>query len=95
MRKLLVKINIFNTILILILCGIMIVKLDCFTRETVTINLLKKEIEKISKENQKLEEEVLTAGSISNLDQFLEKSDLVKAEKIQFIQIFEGGMVVK
>jgi hypothetical protein len=56
---------------------------------------MKREIVEISKENQKLEDEALSVNSIFNLDQFLEKSSFVKAEKMKFIQILEGGVVVK
>jgi hypothetical protein len=55
---------------------------------------MKKEIIEISKENQKLEDEALAIKSISNLAQFLEKTNLVKAEKMKFFQIF-GGVVAK
>jgi hypothetical protein len=56
---------------------------------------MKEKINQLSKENQKLQEEILNSNSISNLDQFLENSKLVKAKKIKFIQIFESGVVKK
>jgi hypothetical protein len=95
MRKILEKINILNLTVVLILSGVTIFKIGILTKEISLIGSMKKEIIEISKENQKLEDEALAINSISNLDQFLENTNLVKAEKMKFIQIFGGGVVVK
>jgi len=95
MKKILAKINILNLILILIFAGLTLIKISLLTKEISSIRLTKKKIVELSKENQRLEDEVLALNSISNLAQFLENSNLVKAEKIKFIQILEGGVVVK
>jgi hypothetical protein len=94
MRKILEKINILNLTVVLILFGLTIFKIGLLTKEISLISSMKKEIIEISKENQKLEDEALAINSISNLDQFLENTNLVKAEKVKFIQIF-GGVVAK
>jgi cell division protein FtsB len=94
MRKLLEKINILNLSLILVLFGLTLFRISILTNEISSIDIMKKRIAELSKENQKLEDEFLATNSISNLSQFLENSNLVKAEKIKFIQILEGGMVV-
>jgi hypothetical protein len=94
MRKILEKINILNLTVVLILSGVTIFKIALLTKEISLISSMKKEIIEISKENQKLEDEALAINSISNLDQFLENTNLVKAEKMKFIQIF-GGVVAK
>jgi cell division protein FtsB len=94
MRKLLEKINILNLSLILVLFGLTLFRISILTNEMSSIDIMKKRIAELSKENQKLEDEFLATNSISNLSQFLENSNLVKAEKIKFIQILEGGMVV-
>jgi hypothetical protein len=94
MRKILEKINILNLTVVLILSGLTIFKIGLLTKEISLIGSMKKEIIEISKENQKLEDEALAINSISNLDQFLENTNLVKAEKMKFIQIF-GGVVAK
>jgi hypothetical protein len=94
MRKILEKINILNLTVVLILSGLTIFKIGILTKEISLIGSMKKEIIEISKENQKLEDEALAINSISNLDQFLENTNLVKAEKMKFIQIF-GGVVAK
>jgi hypothetical protein len=94
MRKILEKINILNLTVVLILYGVTILKIALLTKEISLIGSMKKEIIEISKENQKLEDEALAINSISNLDQFLENTNLVKAEKMKFIQIF-GGVVAK
>jgi hypothetical protein len=94
MRKILEKINILNLTVVLILSGVTIFKIGILTKEISLIGSMKKEIIEISKENQKLEDEALAINSISNLDQFLENTNLVKAEKMKFIQIF-GGVVAK
>jgi hypothetical protein len=95
MRKILEKINILNLTVVLILSGLTIFKIGLLTKEISLIGSMKKEIIEISKENQKLEDEALAINSISNLDQFLENTNLVKAEKMKFIHIFGGGVVVK
>jgi len=95
MRKTLEKINILNLIAVLVLFGLTIFRIGLLTEEISSISLMKKKMVEISKENQKLEDEVLTLNSISNLAQFLENKNLVKAEKIKFIQILEGGVVAK
>ena len=95
MRKILEKINILNLIAVLVLFWLAIFRIDLLTEEISSISLMKKKMVEISKENQKLEDEVLTLNSISNLAQFLENKNLVKAEKIKFIQILEGGVVAK
>jgi hypothetical protein len=95
MRKILEKINILNLIAVLVLFGLTIFRIGLLTEEISSISLMKKKMVEISKENQKLEDEVLTLNSISNLAQFLENKNLVKAEKIKFIQILEGGVVAK
>jgi hypothetical protein len=94
MRKILEKINILNLTVVLILSGLTIFKIDLLTKEISLIGSMKKEIIEISKENQKLEDEALAINSISNLAQFLENTNLVKAEKMKFFQIF-GGVVAK
>ncbi len=95
MKKILTKINILNLIVILIFTGLTLLKISLLTKEISSIRLMKKKIVEVSKENQKLEDEALALNSISNLDQFLKNSNLVKAEKFKFIQILEGGIVVK
>jgi cell division protein FtsB len=90
MRKILEKINILNLIAVLVLFGLTIFRIGLLTEEISSISLMKKKMVEISKENQKLEDEVLTLNSISNLAQFLENKNLVKAEKMKFIQILEG-----
>jgi hypothetical protein len=90
MRKILEKINILNLTVVLILSGLTIFKIGLLTKEISLIGSMKKEIIEISKENQKLEDEALAISSISNLAQFLEKTNLVKVEKMKFFQIFEG-----
>ena len=95
MKKILTKINILNLIVILIFVGLTLIKISLLTKEISSIRLMKKKIVELSKENQRLEDEALVLNSISNLAQFLENSNLVKAEKIKFIQILEGGVVVK
>jgi hypothetical protein len=95
MRKILKTINILNSIFLSILLGLILLEIGLLTKEVSFIEITKKKIDQLSKENQKLEDEVLKSNSISNLDQFLEKSNFVKAEKIKFIQILEGGVVAK
>jgi hypothetical protein len=95
MRKILKTINILNSIFLSILLGLILLEISLLTKDVSFIEITKKKIDQISKENQKLEDEVLNSNSISNLDQFLEKSSLVKAEKVKFIQILEGGVVAK
>jgi hypothetical protein len=95
MRKILKTINILNSIFLSILLGLILLEIGLLTKEVSFIEITKKKIDQLSKENQKLEDEVLNSNSISNLDQFLEKSNFVKAEKIKFIQILEGGVVAK
>jgi len=95
MRKILAKINILNLIVVLVLFGSTLFRISLLTKEISLINLMKKRIVEISKENQRLEDIAFDLDSISNLAQFLENSNLVKAEKVKFIQIFEGGVVAK
>jgi cell division protein FtsB len=95
MRKILKTINILNSIFLSILLGLSLLEIGLLTKEVSFIEITKEKIDQISKENQKLEDEVLNLNSISNLDQFLEKSNFVKAEKIKFVQILEGGVVAK
>jgi hypothetical protein len=66
-----------------------------FTENVSEINFLKKKISQISKENQRLEDEILNMNLPHNLSQFVKNSSLIKAEKIKFIQILEGGVVAK
>ena len=95
MRKISKAINILNFIFLSILLGLCLVEVRFFIKEVFLIKEMKEKITQLSKENQKLQEEILNSNSISNLDQFLENSKLVKAKKIKFIQIFEGGVVKK
>ena len=95
MKKILTQINILNLILILVLSSLTLFKISILTEEIFSIRLMKKKIVELSKENQRLEDEALDLNSISNLAQFLENSNFVKTEKIKFIQILEGGIVVK
>jgi hypothetical protein len=95
MTKVLTKINILNLVLLLVLCGLTLFKINLLTKEMNSISLAKREIAKLSKENQKLEDEALVLNSISNLDQFLGSFNFVKAEKMKFIQILGGGVVAK
>jgi cell division protein FtsB len=95
MRKILEKINILNLIAVLVLLGFTIFRIGVLTEEISSISSMKKKIAEFSKENQKLEDEALSLNSISNLAQFLENTNLVKAEKMKFIQILEGGVVAK
>jgi len=95
MKKILAKINILNLIIVLVLFGSTLFKISLLTKEISSISLMEKKIVEISKENQRLEDIAFDLNSISNLAQFLENSNLVKAEKVKFIQIFEGGVVAK
>ncbi len=54
-----------------------------------------KEIAKLSKEIKKLEVELSEKTSLSNLDQFLANSHLIKAERAKFIEVFESGVAAK
>jgi hypothetical protein len=90
MKKILEKVNILNLIAVLVLVGLTIFRIGLLTKEISSIGLMKRKIVEISKENQKLEDEALAIDSISNLDQFLENANFVKAEKMKFIQILEG-----
>jgi hypothetical protein len=95
MSKILEKINILNLLVILVFSGLTLFKISLLTNEISSIGSMKRKIVELSKENQKLEDEALALNSISNLTQFLENSNLVKAERLKFIQIPEGGVVVK
>jgi hypothetical protein len=95
MRKILEKINILNLIVVLVLFGVTIFRIGLLTEDISMISSMKKKTVEVSKENQKLEDEALSLNSISNLAQFLENANLVKAEKMKFIQILEGGVVAK
>jgi hypothetical protein len=95
MSKILEKINILNLLVILVFSGLTLFKISLLTNEISSIGSMKRKIVELSKENQKLEDETLALNSISNLTQFLENSNLVKAERLKFIQIPEGGVVVK
>ena len=95
MKKILAKINILNLIVVLILFGLTLFRVSLLTKEIALINLMQKKIVEIAKENQRLEDTAFDLDSISNLAQFLENSNLVKAKRVKFIQIFEGGVVAK
>jgi hypothetical protein len=89
------KIKIINIILVSILFVVTLFEIGLFSQGIYFINFAKKRIDELSKENEVLEDKLLDLSSISNLNQFLEKSEFVKAEKIKFIQILESGVVVK
>jgi hypothetical protein len=95
MKKNLAKINVLNLVLVLVLLGFTLFKINLLVKEALSIESMKREITELSKGNQKLEDEALSINSISHLDQFLENSNFVKAEKIKFIQVFEGRVVAK
>lgn len=54
-----------------------------------------KEVQKLIKEVKKLEVELSEVTSLSNLDQFLTTSQLIKAPKTKFIEVFESGVVAR
>jgi hypothetical protein len=89
------KINLFNLFVFSLLLVITCFEIGLFTKEISSIDFLKRKIEEISHENEKLEAQVWELNHISNIEQFLEKFGFAKAEKIKFIQAVGGEVVVK
>jgi Ser-tRNA(Ala) deacylase AlaX len=94
--KLILKIiKLLNFTLIVFLLILTIFQIGIFTSQIYFIEQAERKIEELSKENQVLEEKFLSSNSLSNLEEFVKKENLVKAGKIKYIQIFEGAVLAK
>lgn len=94
-ESILKKVQILNLILILILLSLTVFQVGILTNQIYFISQAERKIKQLSKENQILEEEFLSSNSLSTLEDFVKKENLVKAEKIKFIQIFGGTVLAK
>lgn len=94
-NRILNKIKALNLILILLLFVFTIFQIGVLTNQVYFISQAKKKINQLSKENQFLEEQFFNSNSLSNLDDFIKKENLVKVEKMKFIQIFQGAVLAK
>jgi cell division protein FtsB len=84
-----------NLALIIFFLVFTIFQIGVFTSQVYFLEQAKRKIEKISKENQILEEKFLALNSLSKVEEFVKKENFVKAQKIKFIQIFEGAVLAK
>lgn len=94
-KKLIKKIQIFNTIIIFILSVITIYQTNSLVGQITLKKELEKRVEKVMKENQELEDVFLSFSSPKKIDEFLENENLVKAKNIKFLQIFSSAALAK
>ena len=84
--------GVFLTILLLVFY---IIQTNSLAFEGFLAQSYQKKIDKLAKENEKLEINSAAAGSLSNINVLLSDLNFEKIGKIQYIQILESSMVVK
>jgi cell division protein FtsB len=72
-----------------------IFQIGIFTSQVYFLKQAERKIEKLSKENQILEEKLLSSNSPSKVEEFIKKENFVKASRFKFIQVFEGAVLAK
>jgi len=95
MKKIINKINILAFLILLILFIFTSLNIGKLSGEFSYIAFLKKQIHKVSRENQKLEEELLSLNLMVNVDNFIQNNNLVRVNKVKFFQILDSGIVAK
>jgi cell division protein FtsB len=95
LKSILKVIKFFNLSLIIFLSILTVFQIGIFTSRVYSLKEGERKIEKLSKENQILEEKLLSSNSPSKVDEIVKKENLVKAGKIKFIQIFGGAVLAK
>lgn len=94
-KSILVKINILSFLLVVFSFLLTIFQVGFFTKEIYFLNQAKEEITKLSRENQNLEDQLLSLNFFSKLEEFLKKENFVRAKNLKYIQIFEGAALAK
>jgi hypothetical protein len=96
------KININKKTLATCLIGILfslmvisIIQINAYTKETYTARGYGREVAQLQEETSFLEINLSKANSLNNLTQHIEGQTFVKADKIEYIKLFEGTAMAK
>jgi hypothetical protein len=75
--------------------AISIIQVNAYTKETYAIKGYEKELAQLQEETSLLEINFSKANSLNNLDQQAEGQTFVKADKIEYIKLFQGTAMAK
>lgn len=89
------KINIFGSLTTIFLCLVTIVHIGILVSNYYFLLTTEKEINKLVRENQFLEDEFLKLNTFTNLDEFLKERNFVKAKSFKYIQVFGSAAIAK
>lgn len=85
-----------STVIFTFILGILtLYQAGTLTNKVYLIKNTEKKLEKLSKENQTLEDMLLSFKSLNNVEEFLKEVHLVKAKNIKYIQTFESTALAK
>jgi len=86
---------ILSLISILALLVLYIFQVNSLTREVYFIENQEEKLKVISQENETLEIDFSRAGSLANLESYLQDKNFEKASQVRYIQILESSVVTK
>ena len=81
--------------IILSLIAISIIQVNAYTKEMYAVKQYGYRVAELQEETSLLEINLSKANSLNNLNQHVEDQTFVKADKIQYIQLFEGTAMAK
>lgn len=94
-KLILKRINIFCSLVVIFLCLITIIHISFLVGQYYFLLKTEKEIRRLGRENQFLEDEFLKISTLSNLDEFLKERNFVKAKNFKYLQVFGSAAIAK